>query len=363
MCGTTRPRDDGGMVLYLPEPTGPNPVGTTSVHLVDDSSPDQWVPDTRRELMITIWYPAASATGERAGYLTPTESELVLSRRDIPVPLDTLSTVRPTAFIDAPTSGEPRGLPLVLLSPGFTQPRATLTSIGEDLASHGYVAAVIDHTHENAAMTFPDGRVVGFGLPQGRRGRDFWLRVRRGRAADASFVLDELLGTNPPWPGAALIDPDRVGMAGHSAGGASTIAAMLADPRIRVGSNMDGSTDAPIPTTGLSRPFLFFGRDGQYSPGDGHAADTWAWDWPGLTGWKRWLVVAGAAHASFTDLGLIADQLGISFGATAPGLRTMAITRTYLRALFDQHLRDEPRPLLDGPDAAHPEVFFRDPGT
>ena len=349
------------MVLFLPEPTGPHPVGTTSVHLVDGSRPDQWVADTSRELMITIWYPAASATGPRAGYLTRAESELVLSRRDVGVPLDTLSTVRPNAFADAPPVGEPGGRALILLSPGFTQPRATLTSIGEDLASHGYVTAVIDHTHENAAMTFPDGRIVGFGLAQGRRGPDFWLRVRGGRAADASFVLDELLGPNPPWPGAALIDPHRVGMAGHSAGGASTIAAMLADRRIRVGSNMDGSTDAPIPATGLGRPFLFFGRDGQYSPGDGPAADTWARDWPGLTGWKRWLVVAGAVHASFTDLGLLADQLGISIGASTPGLRTMAITRAYLRALFDQHLLGEPRPLLDGPDADHPEVFFRAP--
>jgi hypothetical protein len=34
---------------------------------------------------------------------------------------------------------------------------------------------------------------------------------------------------------------------------------------------------------------------------------TWERDWPLLTGWKRWLVVAGAVHASFTDLALLAE--------------------------------------------------------
>jgi hypothetical protein len=139
-------------------------------------------------------------------------------------------------------------------------------------------------------------------------------------------------------------------MAGHSAGGAATIAAMLADTRVRVGSNMDGSTHPLIPEHGLDRPFLFLGRGDHYAPGDSPAADTWARDWPLLTGWKRWLVVDGAAHASFTDLGLLADQLGVAFGARAPGLRTMAITRTYLRALFDLHLRGDPRTLFDHPD-------------
>ncbi|MFB6628349.1 hypothetical protein ACFCWY_00470 [Streptomyces sp. NPDC056362] len=128
-------------------------------------------------------------------------------------------------------------------------------------------------------------------------------------------------------------------MAGHSVGGAATIAAMISDERIRAGSNVDGSTDPLIPDAGLDRPFLLLGRDGQYAPGDGSAADTWARDWPLLTGWKRWLVVAGARHPSFTDLGLLAEQFGLPLGARTSGLRTTAITRACLRAFFDEHVR------------------------
>ena len=85
---------------------------------------------------------------------------------------------------------------------------------------------------------------------------------------------------------------------------------------------------------------------------------TWERDWKLLTGWKRWLLVAGAIHASFTDLALLADQIGIDIGAGLPGARSLDITRAYVRAFFDQHLRGEPQALLDQPSPRYPEVTF-----
>jgi pimeloyl-ACP methyl ester carboxylesterase len=199
--------------------------------------------------------------------------------------------------------------------------------------------------------------------------------VVAGRAADVSFVLGELTGAHPAWPGAALIDPSRMAMAGHSMGGAAAIAAMLADPRICAGIDMDGSTAATIPDHGLSRPFLFLGKQSNYTPGSGAAVTpgtrewkhlrgavtTWERDWALLTGWKRWLLVAGAVHASFTDLALLADQTGIGTGAGLSGARSLDITRAYVRAFFDQHLRGEPQALLDQPSPLYPEVTFAFP--
>jgi hypothetical protein len=66
--------------------------------------------------------------------------------------------------------------------------------------------------------------------------------------------------------------------------------------------------------------------------------------------------VAGTDHASFTDLGIFADQLGVDIGATTPGVRATAITRRYVRAMFDQHLRHRYQPLLDRRSARYPEV-------
>ena len=328
--------------------------------------------------MVSLWYPATSPDGRKAPYMTPAESELQLTSRGITgVPRDALSTVRTNAAVDAAPAGRQRSLPLVVLSPGFTNSRSTLTALAEDLASHGYVVAGIDHTYESHATAFPDGRVTTCLARQARqRITGFQEKVAAGRAADVSFVLGELTGAHPAWQGAGLIDPSRIAMAGHSAGGAAAIAAMLADTSIRAGIDMDGATCAPIPDHGLSRPFLFLGKQSNYTPGSGGAVTpgtrewkllrgavtTWERDWALLTGWKRWLLVAGAVHASFTDLALLADQIGIDIGAGLTGARSLDITRAYVRAFFDQHLRGEPQTLLDQPSPRYPEVTFAFPG-
>jgi dienelactone hydrolase len=365
-----------GSAPYLPEPTGPYPAGTASVWLTDNSRPDPWVPGVNaRELMVSLWYPAAGPDGPRARYMTPAESELQLTSRGITgIAPDVLSRTRTNAVSGARPAGRQHSLPLVVLSPGFTNSRSALTALAEDLASHGYMVAGIDHTYESYATAFPDGRVTTCLAREARR-RDGKDEVMAGRAADVRFVLNELTGADRAWPGGGLIDPSRVGMAGHSAGGAATIAAMLADPRIRAGIDMDGSTAAPIPGEGLARPFLFLGKQSNYTPGNADAVApgtrewkvrrgavvTWERDWELLTGWKRWLVVAGAVHASFTDLALLAGQLGIDTGAGLSGARSLDITRAYVRAFFDQHLRGESQALLDQPSPRYPEVVFCSP--
>ncbi|MDR3036595.1 MAG: alpha/beta hydrolase, partial [Kitasatospora sp.] len=60
--------------------------------------------------------------------MTRAESELQLTSRGITgVPPDTLSTTRTNAVVDATPAGRRRSLPLVVLSPGFTNSRSTLT--------------------------------------------------------------------------------------------------------------------------------------------------------------------------------------------------------------------------------------------
>jgi dienelactone hydrolase len=340
-------------------------VGTTSLHLKDASRADPWVPEAKvRELMVSLWYPAASPNRRRAPYMTPKESELLLKDGEITgVPYDALSKTRTNAFVGAQPAGRKGALPLVVLSPGHTKPRTELTGLAEELASRGYVVAAIDHTYENVATTFPDGRVTTCVTCEINKDPAWWEKLSRSRAADVSFVLDELTGKRPKWKGARLIDRSRIAMAGQSVGGASAITAMLRDSRVRAGIDMDGTTHAPIPDTGLSRPFLFLGRQSTYTPGKGDAVATWERDWKNLTGWKRWLVVTGAVHVSFTDYALLLDQVGVEYGADLPGARAMEITRGYVSAFFDLHLRAKPQALLEKPSARYPEVAFCAPET
>ncbi|WP_433423432.1 alpha/beta hydrolase family protein [Microtetraspora malaysiensis] len=337
----------------LPAPTGAHPVGTTALHMKDTSRPDPWNLDVdARELKVTLWYPTKQRDGQKAPYMSPEESELVLRGWGIGgVPDDTLSKTRTNAVKDAKPSG--RKLPLVVLSPGFTRPMSTLTSLAEDLASRGYVVAGIDHTYESYATTLADGQVAECLACDSDTDPGFGTGVVTGRAADVSFVLDQL---TTKWDGAGLIDRSKIAMAGQSIGGAGAMAAMIKDSRLRAGIDMDGTTYARIPKNGFSRPFMFLGS-AQHVPGG--AAPTWDRDWKLLTGWKRWIVLTGAEHQSFTDGPLLAEALGIkpAYGVL-PAARAAELTRTYVAAFLDQHLKSKRQPLLDKPSSRYPEVEF-----
>jgi dienelactone hydrolase len=357
LLGTNTATAAASDTLHLLRPTGPSAVGATNIYLKDTSRPDPWVPEVNaRELMVTVWYPTKVRHGSRLQYMSPEESKLLLEgKRMTDLPLDILSTVQTNAYVDAPPAGRAHSLPLVVLSPGYTTPRGTLSGLAEDLASHGYIVVGIDHTYETYAVTFPDGRIAPCATCAFDDEPSFFPKLYQVRAADVSFVLDRLTGPHPAWRGSPLIDPSRIGMSGHSAGGASSITAMLHDHRIDAGVDMDGETRDSVPDSGLSRPFMFLGSQ-NHTPGGPDAS--WDHDFRFMTGWKRWLVVTGTVHSSFTDVALFGDQLGIDFGATTTGTRSTQITRRYNLAFFDLHLRHRPQALLDRPSPAYPEVVI-----
>lgn len=348
--------------LELPSPTGPYPVGRRTLHLVDRNRTDPWVPTAgNRELMVTVSYPARSASGLRAAYMTDEEARLLLEARGLDgvVPHETVAGARTHAHVG--TRPAPGHFPLVLLSPGFSMPRTTLTSIADDLASRGYVVASVDHAYESVGTAFPGGRMLTCVACE--RGDTLQERaaVVRGRARDMSFVISELTNGRRAGTLSHVIDPRRIAIGGHSIGGAAAAATMAADPRVRAGVDLDGNFVLHPAATRLGgRPFMMLGAQSAHSP-DSPTTD-WPKAWKHLNGWKRWLTVAGAGHFSFTDLPYLAGQLGVSDPAVPlSGERGWRITHDYVSAFFDLHLRGISQPLLDGPKATHPEVTFQQP--
>jgi predicted dienelactone hydrolase len=362
---SVRSTSDAG--TELPRPAGRYAVGAQVLHLSDLRRRDPWVPSVHRELMVSVHYPARAGTGAAAAYMTREEARLLLEARGLAgvVPAETVSGVRTHARMDArPTSGR---FPMVLLSPGFTMPRSTLTTLANDLASRGYVVAAVDHAYESVGTAFPGGRVLTCLACERVVTDQERAQVAVGRAHDISFVIDRLTklrassGTNYGHSGspfARMIDPQRIGVAGHSIGGATAATVMQRDPRVRAGVNLDGNFFTPLAGAGMEgRPFMMMGTSATHGPA---APDSdWQDAWTRLDGWKRWMVVAGAEHFTFTDLPVLADRLGLSDpAAPLSGERSWQLTRDYTAAFFDTHLRGMARPLLDGPAADRPEVEF-----
>ncbi|GHH68593.1 lipase [Streptosporangium violaceochromogenes] len=362
--------------LTLPEPTGPHRIGTAALHLVDRSRRDPWKPARpARELMVQLWYPAEGVTGHpRAPWLSPGVAALQLRG----VPAGTVRLPDGHGHLGAPVSRSRGGRAVVLLSHGFGADRASSTALVEDLASHGYVVAAVDHTYDAGAVEFPGGRVETHAAspPQpdfDNPGDPVATKAVAARQADVRFVLDTLtalnrghdasMGTHSlPRGMKGALDLSRVGMFGHSLGGATSAAAMHADARIKAGANLDGGMFGPVLRAGLDRPFLLIGSSGHGRDND----RSWAALWPRLRGPRLELRLRGAAHSSFTDLqvllrqhslGLPPERVDEAIGVI-DGPRSVLVQRTYLRAFFDRHLLRSPSPLLTGPSPHWPEMRF-----
>ncbi|MGV5038796.1 alpha/beta hydrolase family protein, partial [Streptomyces sp. NRAIS4] len=340
-----------------PAPTGPYAAGEDVIHFTDASRLDPWVPSSGpRQLAVTMFYPAVPGTGAPAPYMTLAEAAGHIQRAKIPassgITPQNLSSVTTQAFDGArPKRGK---YPLVVLSPGFGDPRMVLTSLATELASHGYVVALVGPTHEDSGETLENGQTPPCAIcDDPNLDMD---RVTASRALDASFVIDQLTHGNTAWPLAHLIDKHEIGMAGHSIGGASAVTTMIADPRVRAGVNMDGKF-YPVPMPGqINRPFLMLGAAD--SPSSTGTDTTWGQAWAALGGYKKWLTVTGANHPSFTDVDLLEEQAGFPTPPLDPA-RGIVITREYVTAFFDQTLKGIHRPLLDGPSPNNPEVLFQ----
>ncbi|MFE6054490.1 alpha/beta hydrolase [Kitasatospora sp. NPDC056446] len=341
----------------LPAPTNGLPVGTTSLHLVDHDRPDPFAPiPGPRELMVQLWYPARGAAGRpRAPYTTPRVADVI--DRALPLDPGTIAAVRPTARLGAPALPGP--LPLLLFSHGRTGGRSNCTALAEELAAHGYLVAAVDHTYDAAAVEFPDGRLIRSALPTDPPDWDAADRLETAtRVGDLRFVTTRLTAKGSPL----RVDGRRIGVLGHSMGGAAAAEAVRQDERFRIGLDLDGGLfGSPVPDLGLDRPFLLL------TALDDH--DTWRRWREHQQAWGRQLHTRGAGHLSFTDLphtalpgnlaGHIPAELYTTLLGTLAPDRATALTRRYVRAFADRFLRDRPGPLLDGPSPRHPEVEFR----
>ncbi|MER0242044.1 hypothetical protein AAHZ94_08400 [Streptomyces sp. HSW2009] len=391
--------DASNVGLALLPPTGPHRVGTEAVHLVDEARSDPWEATRSRELMVQVWYPAAPVAGEPAvpgRYLPQVVAALVLAgwaeegEEFAPELTDALADVPTHAYEAAPpVQGDLR--PLVLLSPGLGEYRMGLTCLAEELASHGFVVACVDHPSDAAAVQLPDGRVIAHqepdfgpeeggadgaggavdeeggigagsasgeadtGSPDSPGGADsadaadltdLKDRYLATRIDDLRFTLDVLLAPGSGWR--ALIDPGRIGVGGHSLGASAAAEFACLDRRSAAVALVDGSLYGDVLTTGLDVPVLLCGLTPP-DPDDPHVLAGWERLWPLLRGPRRWTTVPGAGHMSATDFDVLAGPLGLrepghpddlaAFGTLSPG-RGLAAVRTALAAFFTEHLID-----------------------
>jgi hypothetical protein len=299
--------------LTLPPPTGPDHIGVVSLHLIDRSRTDPWVPGHQvRQLMISIWYPARdTARYPAALWLEPAAAAHFEHNLHVPPGLVRLPVT--DGHAGAPVDRQCGGRPVVLFSPADRLDRSVDTALVEDLVSHGYIVVTIDHTHDSGEVEFPDGHLEVSTLPPDSDQVN--TKAAAVRVADTRFVLNQLAAVNGgrdpdaghrPLPRglAGALNLSEVGTFGFSMGGAAAAGAMLDDLRIKAGADLDGTIYGPVVTKGLNRPFLLISAQD-----NGRNVDsTWASFWAHLRGWRLDLRLKGAEHLAFSDIATLYPQ-------------------------------------------------------
>ena len=255
----------------LPEPSGAFGVGRTSYNWVDIARQNPFASDSsaRRELMVYLWYPTepgqrTSASeylpGARAIDVAPGSGRL----RQSPLwPLIVAGSIASHAQARAPLARRPERFPVVVFSHGDGVSTFEYTAAIEDLASHGYVVAAVEHPFSSAAVVFPSGAVIQFAdrrMFRGDRPPDTpyfegvqiamsdLRRLTEIHAADLRFVLGQLEQVerqdknNVATTFNGRLDLRHVATVGHSSGGFAAFRACQLDARISACVNLDGGT-------------------------------------------------------------------------------------------------------------------------
>src|SRR5260370_28714315 len=251
------------------------------------------------------------------------------------------------------------------------------STLAEDLASHGYVVVGFDAPYRTFTVVFPDGRVVRR-LPEnnpelclekmGEERERCANRLLTAWSVDMAFALDrleELNASDVSGKFTGRLDLTRVGVLGHSFGGAAALQFCHEDQRCRAGMDVDGAPQGSVIQAGIDRPFMFLLSDhGRESDSEG--SQIWAniqsiYDRLPADGRQR-IEIHGANHFLFSDNGgllkshIVMRTLRLLGVVGIDGRRQLAVTSYCLCSFFVAYLKGTGARLIKISSPLYPEI-------
>ncbi|MCJ1387056.1 hypothetical protein MMC17_010185 [Xylographa soralifera] len=378
-----------GQQLSLSQSRGPYEVGVHVQELIDPFRLDPWAyldsdrgsGPVNRAVMMSTYYPTAvrdpDDDGKNPLYLMPYMPKLTAAIYDEDMFAE-LGLHGSFAYIytavreNGPMLNVPgETFPVIMVSTGGGTTRFYYAVMAETLASMGYIVACVDHSHDSLVVELLNHTLLHGRLPL-TGNHTLLMMDLDARVNDTMFALDELSRVDVLLEHFSTSDEvfnaSRVGMIGHSLGGATMSTTMLRDSRIAAGVSLDGVFFGPEQEAGLDSPYLILGAEGHDSTKKGWWSN-WPDVWPKIRAWKKQLNIRGTGHVSFCDVPLIFDLLNlrkdlpdpdgeVDNWGTITGHRMLEIQTAYVSAFFDRFLKGKSSKLLDGETALFPEVDF-----
>jgi predicted dienelactone hydrolase len=251
------------------------------------------------------------------------------------------------------------------------------STLAEDLASHGYVVVGFDAPYRTGLVVFPDGRVMGrtaennpelcVERAQSQQARCM-SKLLKAWTSDTGFVLDRLErmnGSDETGKFTGRLDMARVGVFGHSFGGATAAQFCHDDSRCKAGIDIDGQPFGSVVQEGLQQPFLFLLSD------HGKASDPVSRQimaniqsiYDRLPADRRLrIAIRGANHFLFSDDGALLKSQIVTGALRMFGVigidrrRQLAVTTYCVHSFFDAYLNGADVTRLEISSPLYPEI-------
>ena len=369
---------------FLAIPTGSYKIGTKEIFLTDSSRLESFSKKKKfREFSVKIWYPAdINKNMTEEFYINSYPTEIIyetFKEKGIEFSfLDSIKHHKTHSYFCPPISSKKENFPVLIFSSGYFFGMSDLYScIMENLASNGYIVGCITHPYQQPYLKFPNGEEIYFNRKKLKvayfqlliahllqfRKRDTQKKkeiitrntLRKLKAFDktlklwvddSEFFINYLINKSKDRKNFfCKADTSRIGVFGHSFGGAVSGQICQFDKRIKAGINLDCFQFGNIIDNPLPVPFMLIESSSypDWNMGNEIIYSNAKSDFYKLSLLNaRHFIFSDAAVIPFKNQKIISDFIGPINGSIA--INTI---NSYILGFFDLYLNKKSKKIVE----------------
>lgn len=339
-------------VFTFESQTGPYKVGTITYTWTDSFQKSS--DGKSRRINVQVWYPANPSVSSREGKYISNLSEFSKSiEKQYALPgrlLGYFDLVRTNTYQDAPFATDVKKAPLIFFSHGnmlgerFTNSFQTI-----ELASQGYVVVALEHPGTALLSAYPDGTYISFEDKNPQLSMEYNLQNKasiptiKQQTKDIEFVTEKIKqlsqeGAGSPFAG--KVNLNRLGIIGHSLGGATAVNVLYKNQEFKAAINMDGYLYGEERQKALDQPLMIMNGGLEYEELDTPPEMKQIEEQrrSKVLGKGYILDIEQAGHLSFTDIPLYSPIMKVISPAVK---RNHRIINEATLCFMDRHLKGE----------------------